>query len=187
MISYLEGKIILKRENYIILNVNNIGFKIFLSNSALNKIPQKTENLKVFIFESQTKKGINLYGFLTFKELEIFEKIENIIGIGPKAALEISSIDISVLKEKIKKGDISFLTRVSGIGLKKAKKIAFEISNQIFFEKEKINKEDPALKALVNLGFSQKEAREALDKIPLEIKLEERIKKALQILGKKKS
>ena len=187
MISHLSGKIILKKQNSIVLDVNGIGFKIFLSTNTFDKIPQKNENLNLFTYLDVGEKSLKLYGFLQEEKLQIFEEIRNISGIGPKAALEISSLDFQRLKKEIEKGNIEIFKKIPGIGEKKAKKIIFEISGKILREKPKENlKEDEVFLALLSLGFSKNSARETLSKIPKEIKdTEAKIKKALEILSKK--
>ena len=92
MIAYLEGKIILKKEKFIILDVNGVGYKIFLSKKTLSKLPEIDQNLKVFCFLNVRENSLDLYGFLDLKELEFFEILDAISGVGPKAALEISSL-----------------------------------------------------------------------------------------------
>ena len=102
MISHLSGKIILRKEDFIILDVNGIGFKIFLSSHTFNKLAEQKENLKLFTYLDIGEKSLKLYGFLTEKEFDIFEKIRNISGIGPKAALEVSALNFEKLKIKLK-------------------------------------------------------------------------------------
>jgi len=186
MISHLSGKIILRKEDFIILDVNGIGFKIFLSSHTFNKLAEQKENLKLFTYLDIGEKSLKLYGFLTEKEFDIFEKIRNISGIGPKAALEISALNFEKLKKEVEKENYKFFEGLPGIGREKAKKIIFEISGKILKEtaKEK-TKEDETFLALVNLGFPKDQVLKVLLKIPKEIKdTETKIKKALEILGK---
>jgi Holliday junction DNA helicase RuvA len=91
MISYLDGVIITKKEKFILLNVNGVGYKVFLSRKTLAKLPEIGANLKVFCFLNVKENIMDLYGFLNYKELEFFETLDSIRGVGPKAALEISS------------------------------------------------------------------------------------------------
>ncbi|RLC39792.1 MAG: Holliday junction branch migration protein RuvA, partial [Candidatus Nealsonbacteria bacterium] len=87
MISYLEGKIILKKENFLILEVSGVGYQIFLSKRSLDKIPQIGQDLKVFCYLDIGERSLKLYGFLTYEELELFTLLRNIPGVGPKGAL----------------------------------------------------------------------------------------------------
>ncbi len=185
MIAYLEGKIFLKKEKYIILNVNGVGYKVFLSQKTLSKIPEKGEELKVFTFLNIRENSWEMYGFLDQEELNLFETVEAIRGVGPKAALEISSLGpLEKIKERIEAQDSSLFEGISGIGKKKAMTIVLELSGKIKDLSSKKKEEDEALQALVSLGFSKEKAKEALKDISKDQDSEKRIKQALKVLGK---
>ena len=189
MIAYLQGDIILKKEKFVILEIQGIGYKVFLSQKNLEKISDQEKFLKVFCFLFVRENVLDLYGFLSLKEQELFEILINISGVGPKASLEISSLGpLEKLKKSIEQGDGEILKGILGIGRKKAKKILLELSGKIKdFEspnkKEKIL-DDPAFDALVNLGFSKQDVREVIAKIPKETNTETKIKQALKMLGR---
>lgn len=185
MISYLSGKIIFKKEKFIILDVGGVGYKVFLSKKTFSKIPEIGTNLKVFCFLDVKENSLNLYGFLDAGELEFFEVLDGIRGVGPKAALEISSLGpLEKIKEKILSHDEKIFEGIPGIGRKKAMTIILELSGKIKnLSKEKSPATDEAEEALVNLGFSRQKAKEALKVISKEKKTEERVKEALKILG----
>jgi len=106
MISFLEGKIILKRDNFLIVEVGGVGYKVFLSRSSLQRIAEKGENIKLFCYLDIGERSLKLYGFLTFEELEFFEILRNISGVGPKASLEIVSLGkVEEVKKEIEKGN----------------------------------------------------------------------------------
>jgi len=188
MIAYLEGKIILKAEKFIILDVNGVGYKVFLSQKTLNKIPQKGQNLKLFCYLNVKEKALDLYGFSNSQELEFFEILIDIPSIGPKAALEISSLGpIEKIKEAIEKEDEKIIKEIFNVGKKKAQIIILELSRKIkkALPKEKPILEDEAYQALINLGFSRQKVKEALARVPKDIQeTEKKIKEALKILGK---
>lgn len=183
MISYLWGRVKFKEKDYLILKTEGIGFKIFLSTKDLNEI-KIGQPLEIFTFLELAPQEIKLFGFLKKEKLEFFSKIRKIAGIGSLAALEISSLNFKNLKDSLKKGDLTILEKIPGIGPKKAKKIAFEISGKIF-EKPKIEK-DEVYQALLNLGFKKEEIEEALLKIPQNIQKRDKLKEALRVLGKEK-
>ncbi len=208
MISYLEGKIILKTEKFIILDVNGVGYKVFLSKRTLSKLPEIGKNLnpvksseagispkaklfnrvKVFCSLSVRETALNLYGFLDYKELEFFEILEGIRGVGPKMALEIASLGpLEKLKEKIISQDEKLFEGIPGIGRKRAMTIILELSGKIknIPEKKKTTETNEDEDTLINLGFSRQNAKAALQKVSKDIKdTEQKIKEALKILGK---
>lgn len=191
MIASLQGKIILKMEKFIILEVSGIGFEIFLSKRTIAKIPQIGQNLKMFCHLDVGERSLRLFGFLRDEELEFFKLLRNISGVGPKAALDISSIGSpDKIKKEIAKGNEKVFEDVPGIGKKKASKIILELSGKLRSpepspQKESIP-EDEAFLALINLGFPKEEAKKALAQLPKEIKAtEERIKESLKVLGRR--
>lgn len=184
MISYLKGRIVLKKEKYIVLDVNGVGYKVFLSKKALSKISEVGKELKLFCFLNVRENSLDLYGFLDEKELELFEILEGIRGVGPKAALEISSLgSLEKIKGSILSQDVGLFDKIPGIGKKKAMTIILELTGKIKEVSEKVGT-DEAEEALINLGFSRQRAREALKGIPKEGKnSEQRVKEALKVLG----
>jgi len=181
MIAYLEGELILKKDRFIILKAGSVGYKVFLSKKTLSILPENSKELKLFCFTDVKENSIDIYGFNSCSELEFFEVLENIRGVGPKTALEISSLgSLKQIKEKILAKDEKIFESIPGIGKKKAMTIILELTGKI----GEVNKNiDEAQDALVNLGFNRQEAKIALEKIERNIPPEEKIKKALKILG----
>ncbi len=169
-----------------ILDVNNVGFKVFFSQKALSKISENRRGLKLFSFLAVGENRFDLYGFLEYKELELFEIVEKIKGVGPKAALEISALGpLEKIKERIKNKDSSLFKDIPNIGRKKAMAIILELSGEIESLDKNNPKKDEAEDALVNLGFSRQRAKEALKKIPKESQdAEQKVKQALKVLSK---
>jgi len=187
MIGSIKGKIILKTEKFLLIETGGVGYKVNVSPDVLSKIKQGQE-VFLFIHTHVREDILDLYGFLSQEELEFFEMLINISGIGPRSALAILGIaSIDTLHRAIGTGDIGYLTKVSGIGKKTAEKIIIELRDKVGEEKEgaSLQGELDALEALKSLGYSQNEAREALKKVPAEASTNARIKEALKILGGK--
>ncbi|MEA3344387.1 MAG: Holliday junction branch migration protein RuvA [Patescibacteria group bacterium] len=189
MIAYLEGKIILKKEKFIILNVNHIGYKVFLSEKRISEIVDIDNEFKVFCFLNVRENSLDLYGFLDFKELEFFEILNNISGVGPKAALQISAIgSLESIKDRILAHDETIFEKISGIGRKRAMKIVLELSGKIKeFQKAKTSSANTSETedALINLGFSREIAKNTIAKVSKDVKGSNKIiEQALKILGK---
>jgi Holliday junction DNA helicase RuvA len=193
MISSLEGKIALKSEKYAIIETNGIGFRVNLSEKTLSKIPQLAGSVKLFTYLSVKETGWDLFGFLTFDELELFELLISISGIGPKTAMNILGVaSVADLQEAIVLGDETILARVSGIGTKVAQKIVIELKSKVkklakgTGDKFKVADEIEIIDALVTLGYKVYEAREVLKQLPADIKgVENKVREALKRLGKK--
>ncbi len=187
MIGSIKGKIILKRDKFIIVEVGGIGYKINASPDTLLKI-KIGEEVHLFTHLHVREDAQDLYGFLEYGELEFFEMLIGVSGIGPKGALAILSVaPIETLKRAISTQDISYLTKISGIGRKTAEKIVLELREKVGEEKEGVSLqgEIDVLEALKSLGYSQMEAREALKKVSTEKDTGKKIKEALKILGGK--
>ncbi len=187
MISYLNGTILLKKDKFIILEVNNVGYQVFLSRKTLSNVPQNGGSLKVFCFHNVKEDASDLYGFLTYEELDFFELLMDIHGVGPKAALEISALGpLEKIKDRILKQDEKIFAGIPGIGSKKAMTIILELTGKIhLLDGQKKSAADPAQDALVQLGLSSQQAKEALGKVPKNVKsAEERVQQALKNLGK---
>lgn len=191
MIAHLEGNVIFKGGRYAIISVGGVGYRVFMPQETLQKIPEKNGDVKLWTLLYVRENALELYGFLHQAELEMFETIIQVPGIGPKTGLGVMGVaPIDTLKRAIAAGDTSYLTKVSGIGRKTAEKIVFELKEKIagkgvFVDAPELKEEADALEALMQLGYSQKEAREALAIVPKEItSSEKRIKEALKKLGR---
>lgn len=187
MIVLLEGSAQLKGEKFLVLVVNGVGYRIFAGLDTLQKIPEKGANVKLWIHQHVREDALELYGFLNYSELELFETLIGISGIGPKSALGILGVaPADTLKKAIAAGDTSYLTRVSGIGRKLAEKIVLELKEKmagrgVSVEAPELKQEADALDGLMALGYSQREAREALASVPPDtVSVEQRIKEVLK-------
>jgi len=187
MIGSLKGKIIQRTEKFILLETNGVGYKVSVSPDTLSKTLQKDEDVFLFVHTHVREDSLDLYGFLEQQELNFFEMLINVSGIGPRSALAILGIaSIETLRKAIGTGDISYLTKISGIGKKTAEKIVIELRDKMGEEQEgtSLQGELDALEALKSLGYSQNEARDALKKTSAG-STNQKIKEALQILGGK--
>ena len=186
MISFLSGKIILKRDRFAIIETAGVGYKVFLNRQTLLTLPQIGADIKVFCFQNVKEDALDLYGFLSYEELEFFEVLNDIHGVGPKAALEISILGpLEKIKDKILAQDEKIFEGIPGIGAKRASSIILELTGKIkTLSGQKRGSTDESEDALMQLGFSKQQAKDALSRVPADIKSEDRIKLALKTLGK---
>lgn len=192
MIAYLRGRIISKSSNYAILEVNNIGYQIFVGENFLNelKIGGETE---IFTHHQIKEDANDLYGFKNMEDLELFGLLLTVSGVGPKSALGVISMASSEdIKEAIIRGDATLLTKVSGIGKKTAERIVLELKTKVLRSAGGISaigtngaSGSDEIDALMTLGYSLNEARTALNMIEPSISDSgERVKAALKKMVK---
>lgn len=174
---------------YLVLDVSGIGYKIFATGNTIKKIADDGL-IDLWVHTAIRENSHDLYGFLNREELSFFELLISISGIGPKTALGILNVaNIESIKQAVRSSNAGHLTTISGIGKKNAEKIVLELSGKLGIGggigSENLKEEGDAIEALSSLGYTQKEAREALRQIPSEISgTSERVKYALKILGK---
>ena len=188
MIGSIKGKIILKTEKFLIVETGGVGYKINVSADTLSKTKKIGDETSFWIHTHVREDVLDLYGFLNMEELEFFEMLINVSGIGPRGALSILGIaSIKTLRKAIGTGDTAYLTKISGIGRKTAEKIVIELRDKMGEEKggSSLQGELDALEALKSLGYSQNEAREALKKVSPDTSTNVKIREALKILGGK--
>ncbi|OHA83655.1 MAG: Holliday junction DNA helicase RuvA [Candidatus Yonathbacteria bacterium RIFCSPLOWO2_01_FULL_47_33b] len=193
MISHLSGTLLFASDRLIVVDVGGVGYKVRVALDtlrALRGVADKKVSLWTHLVVRED--ALDLYGFQNEAELEFFEMLISVSGIGPKGALGILNVaPVDHLKEAIAQGDASALTKVSGIGSKSAQKIVLELREKVggregvVVPAGMLREEHDAIAGLVALGFPEREAREALKDVPADIKgTSARIKYALKHLGK---
>jgi Holliday junction DNA helicase RuvA len=188
MIGSIRGKIILKRDKWLVVETNGVGYKINVSPDTLSKARKLGEEIMLWTHTHVREDSLDLYGFLDREDQEFFEMLISVSGIGPKGALTILSVaTVETLRKAIGTNDTGYLTKISGIGRKTAEKMVIELRDKVGKEKEgsSLRDELDALEALKSLGYSQNEARDALKKIPADLNTNTKIKEALKILTNK--
>ncbi|MDA3802311.1 MAG: Holliday junction branch migration protein RuvA [Patescibacteria group bacterium] len=188
MIAYLNGKIIYKSINYFLIEVNNVGYKVFASENFLNEVSLDKQQ-ESYISHQVREDSSDLYGFKSINDLELFEMLLSVSGVGPKSALGVLNIaSADDVKESILRGDANLLTKVAGIGKKTAERLVLELKNKVL-KLEGTSKESVGnishgadeIDALVSLGYSVIEARDALNKVDKDIiDSGKRVKEALK-------
>ncbi len=191
MISHLTGKIIHADTRFFIIDVNGVGYKIFTTAGVLEK--QLPETVSFWTYLAVREDALDLYGFPTKDEMDFFELLLTVNGIGPKTALGILNVaNPATIRKAVATEDPSYLTKVSGIGKKNAEKIVLELKSKLTGweaaegEEAHTAYESDALEALKSLGYSERDARDALKKVPKEItNTSECVRLALKNLGSK--
>jgi len=191
MISTLKGTVQHKDLHSLIVEVSGVGYRVAVTtDTTLDALPGEPIFLWTYLAVRET--ALDLYGFKDKENLDVFELLITISGIGPKTALGILNVaSIDMLKQAVSEDDTSYLTRVSGIGKKNAEKIVLELRDKLVTTSTEkglnLRAEGDALEALVSLGYSERDAREALKKIPKDVEnTSERVKQSLKLLSNNK-
>lgn len=199
MISYIKGRLEIKSKDYIVIDVGGIGYKIFMSETAINEL-EKGKEVKIFTYMKVREDDISLYGFLNNEELVTFELLISVGGVGAKSAITIlSNITPSKFALAVITNDVNTLKKLPGIGAKTAARIILELKDKMKTEqsieeskdeeiKEAIvldNKANDALEALCVLGYTRKDVEKVLSNIDTnKLTVEEIIKQGLKYLGR---
>ena len=204
MIAYIKGTLEIKTKGYVVIEVNGIGYKIFMAENAIEKLGTIGEKVQVHTYMRVREDDISLYGFLTNEELRMFELLLGVGGIGAKGALAIlSNITPSKFALAVISNDVGILKKIPGIGAKTAQRVILELKDklkkeqqvtsetseeeissfsQVVAEDEKMTE---AVSALQVLGYSRKEIANALEKLDLTtLSVEDIIRKSLGNLAK---
>ncbi len=199
MIGFLRGQVAALKTDYCLLDVNGVGYRVFVAGSTRNKLRLK-EEAQLFTYMNVYQDGITLYGFASEEEYDIFQLLIGVSGIGPKVALGIlSAITVESLCKAIQNKQATVLTKLPGIGKKSAERLILELKDKVAFaaaddveEILTLDLEGPtgddmmseAQAALVALGYSQAEIAPVLKKATKCKTTEEVIKLALKQLNK---
>ncbi|MBU2025296.1 MAG: Holliday junction branch migration protein RuvA [Patescibacteria group bacterium] len=191
MISKIKGKIASQGPNYLIIQTAALGFKIYLNPIAIAKT-RIGRPIELFTYLAVRENALDLYGFFKKQELELFELLISVSGIGPKGAQAIlAQAGPKEICASIASADDSVLTRVSGIGKKTAQRVILELKTKVdrlpYTSKspgKKAVSDIETLDALISLGYSQAQAAAVLKKISPDLKkTSDKIKTALKLLG----
>ena len=177
MFEFIKGKIVEKKEDYIVVEIGGIGFKIF-SPSDFDK-----DEAVVYIRMRIKEDEILMYGFKTREERDIFEQLLSVSGVGVKHAFSVlKRYTVDELLDIFQKGDIDALTDVPGIGKKTAQRIILELKGRVDFIKNELVED--IVQALIGLGFDKKESVKAASEAVRETNdIQKAVKIALQKLS----
>lgn len=186
MISFLQGKVVSNDNGQVVvLTASGIGYAVFCSLSGLKKyLPGQEVGITTYL--AVRENAMELYGFVSEFERELFLRLIQVSGIGPKSALHILSLgSVEEIGNAIARGDVSYLTKVSGVGKKTAERIVVELKEKVLIKIDENNSFNNILgdvvEGLVALGYQVSEAREVVKKIDVTGKTTEQIlKEALQ-------
>lgn len=182
MIGYLKGELEEIKENYVVIEVGNIGYEVFLPSSSIMQLPPRGSSIKLYTYMNVREDAINLFGFRSKDDLEMFKLLITVNGIGPKGALGIlSSISADDIRFAVLADDAKTIAKAPGIGNKTASKLILDLKDKFkldtAFEQRLLNqsenpsdpsifnKKEEAVQALTVLGYSGSEALKIVNQI----------------------
>jgi Holliday junction DNA helicase RuvA len=193
MIALIEGSVEEKSPGRAIINVNGIGYEVFVNDNSLSVL-QQGETVKMYVREQIKEDAFDLYGFISTSEKELFEKLLSVKNVGPRVAMAVLNIgSAETVRQAIAGGDTKMLQSAKGVGRRAAEQIVVELRDKVGLsastEAEAIvNRSgfgggDEAAEALISLGYSTADANMALNGVDPSLSVEERIKQALKVKG----
>lgn len=200
MFAYIKGSLELKSSGYIVIDINGLGYKVFMSQNNIDTIGELHDIIKVFTYVKVREDDISIFGFKTQEELKMFELLISVSGVGAKSALVmLSCIEPSDFAIAVISNDVKVLTKVPGIGNKSAQRIILELKDKLKEEqleeklkdsskKLKDNSENinEAISGLMVLGYSKKDIEKAFEHLDIDnLSIEDLIKKGLILLSQK--
>lgn len=200
MISYIRGELISIEEEKVIVDVNGVGFGIFMPGQAMNMLPPIGEEVKLHTYMNVREDAMQLFGFLTRDDLDVFKLVIGVSGIGPKGGLSIlSHLSPDELRFAVMAHDVKAISGTPGIGKKTAEKLIIELKDKLSIEdvlERTVEKDNSistgannqihteAVQALVALGYGNTEALKAVKKVDMseDMTVEDVLKQALKYI-----
>lgn len=184
MIASLRGIVLEITPTFALIEVHGVGYRVFATPATLGGM-RKREDAFLYTYDLVREDVHDLYGFTSFEDLRLFERMIAISGVGPKVALAMLSIgNAETLKRAIMNGDLTALTSIPGVGKKIAQKIVLELKGQIVDREELSGSDREVIDALVSLGYSATQAKDALKGIPSDVTdVSDRVREALRTLS----
>ena len=201
MIALISGKIVYKGISHVIVDVQGVGYRVFIPLTTFYELPEAGQTITLHVHTNVKQDAINLFGFHTIQERDLFQLMISVSGIGPRIAMNIlSGISAQDLLNAISGGHVEKLVKIPGVGKKMAERLILELKEKVLkkmmLEKMpetgagpdagEIIRED-VLSALVNLGYKNNVAQDALNKALLisgeELEMDQLLKKTLKFLA----
>lgn len=202
MLAYIKGSLEIKTNDYIVIDVGGLGYKVNMSKRALERVGNIGDKIKVYTYYRVREDDISIFGFNTNEELRMFELLLSVSGVGAKVALTIlSNIEIAEFALAVITEDVTKIVKIPGIGKKSAQRIILELKDKLKEQQLAENEEqqeetketkqeknteavEEAISALQILGYGKKEIEKAFEKLANKnVSVEELIKKGLTILS----
>lgn len=194
MYYYIKGTLVQKSENFIVVDANGVGYMIYTSQNSIANAGETGNTVTVYTYLHVREDVMELFGFVTVEEKNMFMHLISVSGVGPKAALAILSVTTpSKFAAAVVTNDVKTITKAAGVGPKLAQRVILELKDKMKTAELDISLDDDtdevlsdnrseAISALVVLGYSSQDAQKAVKGIDGSLSVEDIIKKALTSL-----
>ena len=201
MIALISGKIVYKGISHVVIDAHGVGYRIFIPLTTFYELPEAGQIITLHVHTHVKQDAINLFGFYTVQERDLFQLMLSVSGIGPKMSMNIlSGISVQEMLRAISSGDVRKLISIPGLGKKLAERLILELKEKVIKKmmaeempaldnQQKINEiiREDVLSALINLGYKSNIAQDALDKVLYAsakgLAMDQLLKKTLKILS----
>lgn len=197
MFYYLNGELVLTEPNAAVLDVGGVAYRLTISGTTLHAIAGESEKVRLYTYLKVSEDAVELFGFASLEEMEIFKALLSVSGVGPKAAISVLNLYTSdQLRIIIANEDSKAIAKAQNVGAKTAARIVLDLKDKLKLHQQDISADsadptvvtsgavDEALNALLVLGYTRSEALTALRGAPDGLTLEEYITRALKQLAK---
>ena len=191
MIAHINGEVVDKTVNALIVDVGGVGYEVQVSASD-HEAARLGHQQKFFIYDHLRENSHDLFGFSDQATKQLFELLLTVSGVGPKMALNVLSIGgVVQLKTAIATGDVKYISQASGVGKRVAERVVVELKDKVglagadlgasgLLQSESVLRQDEAVEALASLGYSPQDAATALQSVPTDLPVEQRVRLALK-------
>jgi holliday junction DNA helicase RuvA len=201
MIALISGKIVYKGISHVVVDAHGVGYRIFIPLTTFYELPEAGQIITLHVHTHVKQDAINLFGFYTVQERDLFQLMLSVSGIGPKMSMNIlSGISVQEMLRAISGGNLRKLISIPGLGKKLAERLILELKEKVVKKmmaeempaidnQQKINEiiREDVLSALINLGYKSNIAQDALDKVlytsAKELAMDQLLKQTLKILS----
>ncbi|RJR15440.1 Holliday junction branch migration protein RuvA [Candidatus Microgenomates bacterium] len=190
MIGYLEGEVIGRKSDHVLVLVHGVGYKVHVPRSL--QVETTSDHIKLFTYTHIREDLMQLFGFATEVESDFFEILLNVSGVGPRTALAIVERGVDEVAHAIEQEDVLFFTGIPRLGSKMAKKIILELQGKMMsgsasFGIPQSQENEQLVETLISMGFSQQQASQAVRTVVKDMpETGDRLKAALKLLDTKR-
>ncbi len=182
MFNYIKGKIVEQNSNYIVVETGNIGYTIYVANPYSYELAKEEI---IYLYNHIREDEYSLYGFKNKEEKDLFLRLMNVKGLGPKMILPmLATGSVEGIIDAIDRGNVLYLTKFPKIGEKIARQIILDLKGKLASSSEDDSSLDELRSVLVNLGYKNPDIKRVMPQIDKSLKVEDQVKEALKLLLK---